>query len=115
VLGDRIGDVELAVVLKHQDRHGSDRLGHRGDPEQGIRLHRLSRRNVGPSARLQVQDLVLGDDDGDSARDFASVHRSLNCLADLRQSIRLVRCSLRRPDRSPNANHQRRQENESPP
>jgi hypothetical protein len=66
--GDGCVEVELAVV--HQN-HGGDaghRLGHRGDPENGIRLHRDSLGAVLESDGLQIGELAALCDCDDGAR-----------------------------------------------
>ncbi len=84
VFRHRIGNVELAFILKHQDSHGRDGFRHRGDPEQRVGLHRFSGRDVGQPARLEMQNLVLGHDHRDRAGDLACVNRGLHRRADTR-------------------------------
>ena len=96
VLGHRIGHVELAFILKHQDGHGRDGLGHRGDPEQRVRLHRLFPRDVGQPGRLEMQDLVLGHDHRNRAGDLARVDGRLHGRADTREAE--VRHTRRQPE-----------------
>jgi hypothetical protein len=90
ILGDRIGDLELAVVLQHENRRASDWLGHRGDPEQGVGRHRPFRSDVGKTAGFEVKELFPRDDDSDGAGDFIFCDHLLHGRPDTRK-LRLPR------------------------
>ena len=85
ILRHGISDRELALILQHQNRDAGDRLGHRGDPEQRVGRHRTFRRDIGETGRLDVENLILCDDGGDSAGDFVLRDHRLHRGADARQ------------------------------
>ena len=48
---DRIAQVERALLVQHHRRDRGDRLGHRVDAEERVRLHRQSRLDVAVTTR----------------------------------------------------------------
>ena len=74
----RIGDVQFAFILQHENRRAGDRLRHRGDPEKRVRRHRPLRRHIGQAGALKMEDLVLRDDHRDRTGDFVFRHHLLN-------------------------------------
>jgi hypothetical protein len=76
--------------LQHQNRDAGHRLGHRRDPEEGIRLHRPLRRDVGEPRGLEVQDVVFAGDHRYGAGNLVSGNHLLHGVADARQLRRLA-------------------------
>ena len=82
VLRHRVVEPELAVV--HQD-HGGDaghRLGHRRQPEDRVRRHRLFRLGVGEPGGAEGGDLPLAGDQHDAAGDPSLLDRRLEQFVD---------------------------------
>ena len=75
--GDRVAERELALLHQHQGRHRGDRLGHRGDAEQGVPLHRQVSCEVALAAQGDLDDLALAPDQGHAAGEIAGVDRAL--------------------------------------
>ena len=71
--------------MPDQDRHTGDGLGHGRDPEQRVRTHRFIPGEIGQTGRFAMNDLVLGDDHGDRARQLVRVHGGLDHGADPRE------------------------------
>ena len=67
---DRIVNGEQALVLKHEQQRGENRLAHRRDPEDGVRPHRLARVEVRVAGRVEVKDPVGRRDQRHRAGDF---------------------------------------------
>ena len=85
VLGDRIGDLEFALVLQHEHGDAGDRFRHRSDPEHRVGLHWNRFGDVGQAGGLQVQHRVLGHHNGDSAGDDLLIDGPLHRRANPRQ------------------------------
>ena len=82
IFGDRVRNVEFAVVLAHHHGDRRDEFGHRGHPEKGVGPHRFVLGDVRQPRRFKVEDLVLGDHHGDNARQVVGVNGLLHGRAD---------------------------------
>jgi hypothetical protein len=69
--GDRIIQIEFARFEQHQGRHRSDRLGHRGDAEEGVALHRRAALQVALARGVDPNNLAPAPYQGDRARQIA--------------------------------------------
>ncbi len=85
VLGDRIGDLEFALVLQHEHGDAGDRFRHRSDPEHRVGLQRGGGRDIGQTGGLKMQYRVLGHHDGDRAGDDLLIDGPLHGRAYPRQ------------------------------
>ena len=75
---DRVAELQLAFLHQHQGGDRGDRLGHRGDAEKGVALHRQALREIALAAQGELDDLALAPDQGNPAGKVARVDRSLN-------------------------------------
>lgn len=82
VLGHRIGDLQAAFILEHEDGGGGDRFGHGGDPEQGVLGHATIRGEVGEAGGFVVKHPVFGHHQGDGSGDLVLGYLGFEGLAD---------------------------------
>ena len=80
--GDRVVELEFAFLHQHQDGHGGDRLGHRGDAEHGVAGHGLAGDDVAVAERIELDDLALAPDQGDEAGKVACFDHALEGTRD---------------------------------
>jgi hypothetical protein len=73
ILVDRGGEIELSLLDQHHGGHARDRLGHRGDPEDCVRLQRHRLGAVAKADRSQVGDLAVARDRRNRARERAGI------------------------------------------
>src|SRR5215469_14807264 len=62
VLGDRLGEIELAVLPQHHGRHRRDGLAHGVDAEDGVLRHRHLGSGIARAYRLEEGDLAVTGD-----------------------------------------------------
>ena len=82
ILRHGIRDLQLSLILEHEHRDRSDRLGHRSDPEKGVRRHGPARGDVGMPGAFQVQNAIRRDHQRESAGDLAFFNLGLHRIAD---------------------------------
>jgi hypothetical protein len=70
IFRDRVRNVQLALILQHQERDTRHRFCHRSDPKQSIRRHRPFLFKVRKPRRIQPHDLVFRNHNGYCARDL---------------------------------------------
>ena len=73
VLRDRIAELEPALFVQGHQRHGSDRLGHRRDPEDRVPGHRGALFGPAFALGLEVDDLAAAGNQADCAGDLLAV------------------------------------------
>ena len=83
--GDRIVQLQLAFLDQHHDRHRGHRLGHRGDAEQGVALHRRLGGDIAPADDIDVHHLAAAPHQRDRAGEQVVVDHPLDRRRDLRQ------------------------------
>jgi hypothetical protein len=69
-----IPEREAALLAQHQGSGRRDRLGHRGDPEQGVPLDRQASREVATAVARRAGHTALSPHQGRDAGQGASVH-----------------------------------------
>ena len=87
VLGDRIGERQLALLEQHHRRHRGDRLGHGIDAEDRILGHRRLLLGVEAAHGLEVGDLAVPRDEQDGAGDRALGDVGLERVGDRLQAL----------------------------
>ncbi len=70
---NRVIELETALFVKHQNRHASDRLGHRGDPKDRVFAHRNVVVYIPPTEGLSKDDPSTDSDQTDRSRDVSLV------------------------------------------
>ncbi len=68
---DGVGEFEPALLHQHQGRDGGDRLGHRGDAEQGVARHRQLLFDVAMADGVDLRHLAMAPQQSDEAREVA--------------------------------------------
>ena len=74
----RIGEEQLPFLEQHHDRDAGHGLGHRGDAEDRIGLHRRLLLDVLEADRVQIDGLPFARDERDDAADFLAIDESLH-------------------------------------
>ena len=82
VLGDRIAQIEAALVTEKHDCDTGERLRHRVDPEDVVRAQGRAGRAVTKAGRFEVDDAALARDERDGARHPAFLDIGLHHLGD---------------------------------
>jgi hypothetical protein len=77
ILVDRGGEIELSILDQYHGGHAGDRLGHRGNPEDRIRLQRGGLCMVAKADRPQIRDFAVPRDRSHRARESARIDLSL--------------------------------------
>ena len=113
---DGVVEQERARLVELHRRDARDRLGHRGDAEQGVGLHRGAALKVAPAHRLEMPDAAEAGDQGDGAGDLPPVHRLLHQGHDPAEAVRIQAEPVGRrgrqvlPDRGAPRRHQQQAE-----
>jgi hypothetical protein len=81
-VADRVGELESAFLVEHHGRDRGDRLGHRVDAEERVRLNRFAAFDVPHSVRGQVRDLAPARDERQPAGQLARRDVVLEVLID---------------------------------
>ena len=76
--GDGVGERELALLDERHRRRDGDRLGHRGDPEDGVAAHRQLRADVAVADLVELQHFSAMPD----TRDRSGEQTGLDRLVD---------------------------------
>jgi len=84
----RVIEPDSALLDQHQHRRGHDGLGHRGDAEQVVLLHRTLSRQVRQALRLHVDDPSLARHQRDRAGHLSGGHQLIDECTDPLQSRR---------------------------
>ena len=79
---DRVLDAEPALVRQHHHRRASHRLGHRGDPKQTVRPHRLVFCDIGKTDGGHVEDFIFRRHQRHRAGQRVIVHKRLQRTGD---------------------------------
>jgi len=87
VLGDRIGQHDLAFFRQDHRADRGERLGHRVDAEDGVLGHRSAARGISRAERLEVCDAALARDDRHRAGKLLRLDLGLQGLADPAEPI----------------------------
>jgi hypothetical protein len=81
-LFDGIAQVQLSLVLQHENGHRSEGFGHGGDPEKGVGLHGLFPGKIRQAYGIEREQLVFRNDHGDRSGNVVSVDELFYCCAN---------------------------------
>ncbi len=79
---DRVGQLKAAFLVQHHGRDRGNRLGHRVDPPQGVRLHRQAGLDVALPVAGHVRELAVPGDRDQPARQLLLVDIAREVPAD---------------------------------
>jgi hypothetical protein len=85
-LFDGIAQVQLSLVLQHENGHRSEGFGHGGDPEKGVGPHGLFPGNIRQAYGIDRKQLVFRNDHGDRSGNVVSVDKLFYCCSNRRVS-----------------------------
>ena len=94
-VADRIRQLEGALLVKHHGRYRGDRLGHRVDAEERVRLDGKPCLHVTPAVRRGVDDAPVPAHEHQPARQPAVVHVPHEVPVDPGQPVWIEPCGTR--------------------
>ena len=81
-LGDRVVQLQPALLHQHEGQDRGQGLGHGGDAEHRVPGHGLVGGDVALAQGVELDDLALAPDQGDEARQVAGLHHTLQGAGD---------------------------------
>jgi len=88
ILGDWGGDLQLALFRQDHRGDRGQRLGHRGDPEDRVELHRHRGLAVAPAERLGMGHMAAAGDQHDRPGDHVALDVLPECRREARETLR---------------------------
>jgi len=87
VLGDRGGNLQFALLRQDHRGDRGQRLGHRGDPEDRVELHRRLGLAIAPAESLGIADMAAAGDQHDRPRDHVALHVLPECRREACETL----------------------------